>query len=302
MQFFQRRFDNIASLEGYAAPQWWRDLLSLWRPSGHDAGKHGLRLAIRNNYLNFYRKGQSIAAVSFANGGLAASLHHKYVADNVEGQEYVKLGADGSLRGKSLDTRYTGIDMLLEWIERAERNHATTEKRAVDEIVSANATIIDLEMGLPGTDERPYAPRMDIVALERAESGAHVVFWEAKMVHDGRIRSRSEPEVFEQLKEYEDFATDDVSTGRNAVPGSYKEVARLLVRFSALAGGAYPLGDLVREVAASQAPLSVDCKPRLIVVKDDRRRDEAAWMRHAQKLVDAGWAPKVLDHGGPYTL
>lgn len=302
MQHFQRRLDNLGSLAAAKPPQWWSDLLSLWRPSGTPADSHGLRLAIRNNYLNFYRKGQSIAAIGIsADGEPTASLHHKYVDKDAAGQEYVTLREDGVIKGNSLQIEYAGMEMLLEWISRAE-TYATTEKKAVDEIVSANEGVIDLEMGLPGTAERQYAPRMDIVALESSPHGVQIAFWEAKMVSDGRIRSKSEPEVLDQLREYAEFAQEDISSGRHSVRTSYQNVCKLLIRLSRMAGGAYPLGDLVRHAAESQFPLAVDPKPRLLVVKDGARRNSAAWERHAQKLKDAGVNLKILEHGGPYAL
>jgi hypothetical protein len=62
-------------------PHWFKDLLSLWRPSGHASGKAGLRVAIRNDYLNFYRLGQSVARVACVSGELIAEVHYKYVLD-----------------------------------------------------------------------------------------------------------------------------------------------------------------------------------------------------------------------------
>jgi hypothetical protein len=302
MQYFQRRLENLNQLAAGTPPQWWSDLLSLWRPSGHSVGAHGLRLAIRNNYMNFYRKGQSVAAVSInADGEPIASLHHKYVDQDAAGQEYVTLGADGRVKGKSVLIEYAGMEMLQEWIERAE-SYAANEKKAVDEIVARNDCVIDLEMGLPGTAERHYAPRMDIVALESRSGGAQIAFWEAKMVADGRLRSQTEPEVLKQLQEYEHFAREDITSGRHAVRSSYQNVCALLVRLSRMAGDTHLLGDLVRQVAASKLTLDVDPKPRLVVVKDDARRNEAAWEGHAQKLRAAGVTLKILQHGGSYAL
>src|ERR1700733_15377002 len=65
---FERRligwdaFKNAATSD---EPHWFKDLLSLWRPSGHSRGAEGLRVAIRNGYLNFYRLGQSVARVEY---------------------------------------------------------------------------------------------------------------------------------------------------------------------------------------------------------------------------------------------
>lgn len=68
-----------------AEPHWFKDLLSLWRPSGHPSGDHGLRLAIRNGYLNFYRLGQSFARVAYVSGKLIAEVHYKYVLGDLPG-------------------------------------------------------------------------------------------------------------------------------------------------------------------------------------------------------------------------
>jgi hypothetical protein len=69
-------FENAASS---IEPQWFKDLLPLWRPSGQCSGAAGLRIAIRNGYLNFYRLGQSIARVGCVSGELRADVHYKYV-------------------------------------------------------------------------------------------------------------------------------------------------------------------------------------------------------------------------------
>ncbi len=47
-------FGNAAGAPG---DNLWKDLLRCWKPYGDD----GLRLAIRNDYLNFYALGQSVA-------------------------------------------------------------------------------------------------------------------------------------------------------------------------------------------------------------------------------------------------
>lgn len=74
---FARRFDHAAAQRCQA--QWWRDLLSLWRPAGVPSGDDGLRLAVRNGYLNFYRLGQSVGRVEVKRGELVCFVHAKYV-------------------------------------------------------------------------------------------------------------------------------------------------------------------------------------------------------------------------------
>jgi hypothetical protein len=79
---FERCLTGWSALENAATsdePHWFKDLLSLWRPSGHCSGATGLRLTIRNGYLNFYRLGQSVARVYCVSGELRADVHSKYV-------------------------------------------------------------------------------------------------------------------------------------------------------------------------------------------------------------------------------
>jgi hypothetical protein len=48
------RRDALASLWSITdtrGDHWWKHLLSLWRPNGTAAGRQGLRLAMRDNYL-----------------------------------------------------------------------------------------------------------------------------------------------------------------------------------------------------------------------------------------------------------
>lgn len=70
-------------------------MLKLWRPSGVESGSDGLRLAIRNDYLNFYRLGQSIARVEINSQGIPTAItHFKYVGGTGNGpldKEYIEL-------------------------------------------------------------------------------------------------------------------------------------------------------------------------------------------------------------------
>jgi hypothetical protein len=127
MSQFSRQIENLPAIEsisGDAVPSWWKDLLSLWRPSGFKSGDYGLRLAIRNGYFNFYRLGQSIARVEINREGMpTAETHFKYVGDTGVGpldNDYVKLRGEKILwrRGRQSGERcYGGIEDLKKWIQ-----------------------------------------------------------------------------------------------------------------------------------------------------------------------------------------
>jgi hypothetical protein len=204
---------------------WFADLLRYWRPAG-DALRRDLtaeeplgsqgqiaeedpkrrRLAIRDGYVNFYRGGQSVARVSFGHkGGLQARIHNKYIyGQGGSGQNYLTLTSAGIADRKIVGEKaYSGLADLRGWITHA-NDHTGAEKRFVDLVVARNPNTIDLEMALPAYSLAPNerrAPRMDLVAIERFGERWQIVFWEAKLVDDGRARCRDDApfKVVEQL-------------------------------------------------------------------------------------------------------
>ena len=291
---------------------WFRDLLLRWQPAGDalvgsadKATKH-LRLAIRDGYLNFYRLGQSVAKVGFSQAGVPeAKIHNKYVDDGVGDQSYVLLkgGRLYSAKGEDLG-RYTGPDQLDGWIEEAEE-YSGREKCFVDEVVARNTNVIDLEMGLPATGDVKTAPRMDLVALEEAANGWRIVFWEAKLMGDGRLRRSGDlvPEVVAQLNAYMLWMAHPGNTER--VAKAYHEACRLFVRFHSLAQsvGAAPaqLGRGIIAVATAATAPEVDMQPRLII---EDRVPNATWEAngHHAKLTSHSVAMHIVREDAGLTL
>lgn len=305
MSQFARQLTNLEKLGGRAAdslPLWWKDLLSLWTPSGVDSGSDGLRLAIRDGYLNFYRLGQSIARVEIDGQGMpTATTHFKYVGGTGEGRpdrEYVALRDDWLVwqRGGREERRAYKSGDLKSWI--AVVNHeprsggksgfAGDEKKFVDRLVTANPNVIDLEMGLPAWGERRTAPRMDLVAIEE---GRRVVFWEAKLVEDSRLRCRApiernskredlKPEVLKQLYDYREFLANPEHV--RLVETAYRQAAREMQILWGLTGRGEEmrLGDDLL-AAARLSELDVDQEPRLVVFNKPVSK---SWSVHEAKL------------------
>jgi hypothetical protein len=282
---------------------WFKDMLSHWRPAGDalrrsmavdngdictspvaEQSPRHLRLAVRNGYINLYRDGQSVAKIDFAaTRRLQARIHNKYVhGDNGSGQTYVALTSAGLPDWQTGQLRkYGGLSDLNEWIgaasERARgraSKPALKEKQFVDLVVASNPDTIDIEMALPAylaNPEERRAPRMDLVALEPAGDRWRIVFWEAKLVDDPRLRcgdKNANPKVVDQLEQYTAWLDHD---GHCAlVAAAYQNACRLLVAFHQLAKGVNTeiedLGPGIVAVAAEGAPpLLVDRKPRLLI-------------------------------------
>jgi hypothetical protein len=155
---------------------WLKDMLRDWRPAGdvvhrdmteahklissgqtleEDPGR--LRLAIRNEYLNFYRGGQSVAKIGFSSSGcLQARIHNKYVhGETGSSHKYVTLTSAGLPDQQTRELRdYGGLAELECWVANANK-HVGKEKRFVDLIVARNPDTIDLEIALPAySDDR----------------------------------------------------------------------------------------------------------------------------------------------------
>jgi hypothetical protein len=265
---------------------WFGDLLRHWRPAGDALVSQGrvaeedlrLRLAIRADCVNFYRSGQSVAKVYLdSRDGLQALIHNKYVNGQASnGKHYLRVTSAGvSNRKMNIEEAYGGTEEMRRWIANA-NDHAGREKKFVDLVVAHNPNTIDLEMALPADSTDRRSPRMDLVALERSGERWRIVFWEAKLVDDGRARCSGDalPKVVEQLRQYTCWLRRNDNCRRVLL--EYQKACRLLVEFRDLAARVNPdigeLGPGIIAVAASdESGLCLDDVPRLLI--DDRTAD-----------------------------
>lgn len=299
---FRRRLEGIAELEMLArskVPNWWQDLLRHWRPAGESAGNDGLRLAIRDNYLNFYRKGQSVARVHFGKDGLpCASVHLEYlgVKKPPKGKEYARLQGDVFVsRVLAESISFHAGHTITDIIKEAE-SHAGTEKHFVDIALDDNPAAVDLEIGLPKPPGLKGAQRIDLAILEKRPDSNQIelVFWEAKTIDDPRLKSSDpKPEVICQLRTYEKI----LSEGLDNFARQYKETCALLVELSKMAGHCdnnVKLSELVTAVARGETILTIDAKPRLVIFEGQAIakgekvtvKRVAAWDQHQRKLTE----------------
>lgn len=273
MDKFMRRFAE-ANLAACRDNPGIATLFDRWVLPGQPAGSHGLRVAIRNNYLNFYVKGQSVGELRLLGEWPRLMLHSKYhelVPKGEErtagpGQTYVTLKADV--------LELATPELVDGWIRTAE-TYAGDEKRFVDDLVGVTPGTIDLEMALPAQDgstgEDRTAPRMDLVVAQ----GTDIAFWEAKCAVNGELRARSDyaedaagryaagPHVLWQLRRYQKWCHQD---GRIAqVRDAYVETARLLLALARLFGKSGPALDAWQALAEAGSTASVILPPGIVV-------------------------------------
>lgn len=303
MSIFQRNLNlNAISNANLASAPWLTDMLRHWYPAGNcvpmvqwdgalgskkEIGVRpmGLRLAIRNGYMNFYCGGQSIAKVTLGKT-LKAKTHSKYLNDDVAGS-----GVYQDLEAHHAD--------VAPWMSRSHAYHGV-EKLFVDAVCSVSGTIIDMEMGLPGlpvkdakTGEfRLVAPRIDLVALEPDDGGWKIVFWEAKLPRDARMRTQGDkPEVVAQLESYSAWFADEAANER--VLAGYKNTCRMICEIHKRAENA---GIPVRPLHA--AIVAIGNKPELLKAIDPKVR-LLIDLRKDDPLFCKEHLPKLEKHGIP---
>ena len=295
---------QLAKLAGSQTDNWWKDLLALWGPSGTGKAERPLRLAVRNNYLNFYLRGQSVARVAFDRQNHPfVDVHVKYAFSGATEQAYARLtGADIVHPKNGHSATYMGASSLREWMARAAK-WETAEKAEVERVVADNAGVIDLEMGLPAHLDQT-AMRMDLVALELGAGATNIVFWEAKRITDARLKSKAgAPEVTEQVKSYHSYLT--VEAHRLGIIKAYAEPCRLLKNFADWAGASGKpllLDPLVRNIAKNPDGLDLDITPRLVIFGTEDQLSAPGWKAHQAKLVGEHRVPVLTIKTGDYRL
>ena len=318
MSKFKRDFPVSKVAGSLNSNSWLADLLRRWRPAGGSTsgapdsadphnGEATLRLAVRDGYLNLYQAGQSVARVSFKGVNPEAKIHEKYIhGEEAVGQQYVALTSEGYLDHDGTRRPYAGMSDLEAWIKNA-KAYGGREKAFVEQVVSRNANVVDLEMALPAylteAAER-RAPRMDLVALEPHESSWKLVFWEAKLVTDGRARCEGdgEPEVCRQIESYTKWLGH--GDHRELVKMAYTDACKILFSLHEIAASLNPeirsLGEAI-VLIKSGAALTVDERPRLLI--DDRTEDASFTKNgHLQKLRDLGHHVQVIGKGDDMLL
>lgn len=259
---------------------WLPELLANWAPSGSTGT---LRIAIRNGYMNFYAKGQSIAKITYnrRDRKLALHVHKKYVIDSPRDEKgYIIFDMKGNYTGDN-KVKYNGLQTLDAWINRSSK-YTNEEKRNIDTLVDETPTIIDLEMGLPAYDGGNNSLRIDIVSLEGSADDLRLTFSEAKMISDSRLRSSiQQPKVLGQINRYRAYLNNHER--RLRIVEAYRQTCRIIRNFHIMASGltALPhLDPLILAAAEPNSPLGIDDTLRLIVFDNGNPRREKAWQKH----------------------
>jgi hypothetical protein len=265
---------------------WWR----------HMADDPELFLAVRDNTLNVYYRGNSLVLVSYEAGHLIGRTHYKYLLKPRSRLCYIR-STDGHLDwpdglvGELLLQDLGDIAVL----KAASLPYAGEEKSGVHHVLQSNPNIVDVEIAFgeeAAADDQAQALRIDFAALQEGGTGSELVFFEAKHMFNSELRASgaAEPSVIHQIRNYERFLTQH----QHELAVSYQQVCQNLAGLRGRSAA-----EIIKRVADG-APLSVSTTPRLVVFGfDEDQHRGAVWGNHRQKLIDALGRDRVLLRGNP---
>ena len=292
MSEFSRGYssEKLASLIAHAERgHWTAELFKLWRPSGTMAAD-GLRLAFRNDTINLYRKGQSVAKVGLTGSVPWLSVHWKYALDaELAKGPYVRMSGD-QLLARDGKPSANFNELFIDWMSAVDgdsesrKGYSGLEKSLIELLLSnpVNNNVIDLEVGIPGLSKR-----IDLATIEAGADGQPCVYFgEVKHFQDGRMRkaklgdgTRPDPEVVSgQLAPYANWLKDH----KDLVGRAYIRAAQQMLQLWKAIGTEGQLPSAIRQ-AAECGKLAVCEFPRLIVISSAAERNGKAypsWAEH----------------------
>jgi len=299
--------DALGKLAGEKGPNWWKEILD----------NADLHLAIREDYLNIYAKGQSVFKIRLgkkASDGVrrpVMTTHYKYllIPTMPRDKQYVTFDGEDFLMKEQpikpdtlIQTSYISGKTVPRLVHSA-ISHSNPEKRGVHVIANGNPNVIDMEIAYskerePGPEDpsklddaddnkprkaKSTAPRIDLAALfPNGEGKAHLVFYEVKRFDDGRLWG-NKPPVLDQIGKYDTFLRSKEFKLKTAYTNVCKLLSELVPKKD--------LSPLINEVALGLRKLEVDKASRLVVFGFDKdqkkgRLEELKSVLKAQGLAD----------------
>lgn len=300
MNSFKRGISNqdfiTALKEEYNTGGWWQGIVD----------DKELFIAIRNEYINVYYKGNSLLKLSFVNGEFLAETHYKYlIRPNVKpfliktsaNMAFIPNGTKGVL-----DNYLIHNLSEIKSIKTASASYSGTEKEGIQKIILSNDNIVDLEIALtqeaeedemnPEQGRKSSAKRIDFAALQKKDSYYELIFFEAKDFSNKDLRAKGSavPEVIQQINNYEKLLNqyqEDIINSYRLVCSNLCEILPNNLHKKMILG------------VAEGASMKVNVEPRLVVFGFDEDQGEGSiWCPHKEKLVES-LREKFLAKGNP---
>lgn len=180
--------------EEYESGGWWK----------HIADDDQLFVAIRNQYLNVYWKGNSLLELRLNGSDLVGLIHYKYLLRPDRKAAYINV-----LGGRPVIEDPAGLFLNSidpERLRKAAAPYSGGEKDGVHQILLGNPNVIDVEIAFRrecDTGKPSRTVRIDFAAIQTGCNGPELGFFEAKRFANKEIRaSKKAAQVEEQMDEY----------------------------------------------------------------------------------------------------
>lgn len=263
--------------EEYKPGSWWQRI----------ADDPQLFIAIRDEYLNVYWKGNSLLRLRMEEGALIGEAHYKYLLRPDCANPYIPIAGGRPTMGNHADFFFNDISEVTA-LKRAADVYAGEEKTGVHKIVMSNPNIIDVEIAFSTTNEKSgarVAQRIDFAALKRDGSAWELVLYEAKAFSNPELRASGEGvPVLNQIEGYRQF----LRTAKAEITDSYRTVCGNLLALDGVNNRFGSLQNGLKEIAEGRCKFSVSDDVRLVVFGYDGDQScGSVWTAHRQKLFDA---------------
>lgn len=260
----------IAALnQEYENGGWWRTL----------ADEKETLIAIRDQYLNVYRNGCSIAVVSFVKGKLVASIHYKFLLKKKASPRPYVPCIDGVPQIEAHANYFISSLGQIEDIRYSTNLYGGEEKVGVHKIILANPNIVDTEIALSGEESDDENSRIDFCAIQSVDKKLTLRFFEAKhYTYTVALRATDgDAKVIRQLEKYANI----LNQKRAEILSAYKESIRLAGQIK----GCNILGSQFSDSDLDNLELDVD--PRLVIFGfDDDQKNGKNFQKHMGKLKE----------------
>ena len=234
-----------------------------------------LFIAIRNESINVYFKGNSICKLIFSKGQIIGKTHYKYLL-LPDLNKYVDTTALGVYTYPGKASMFVNSLNDIEFIKKASSIYAGEEKTGVHSIVyNKYHNILDLEISF--SDVEDAKDRMDFMQLVGDKnSNLKLVFYEAKCFTNSEIRSKTgEPKVLAQMERYKRA----LQINAVDIVESYKLVSKNIKQLNIV--GKRNLINCIDD----ETILTIDPMPHLIIFGFDQdQKRGSVWTPHFEAL------------------
>jgi hypothetical protein len=281
-----------------AGTDWGRQLL------GFRDGNDHLFIAVRDKYLSVYVEGRAVfKRIEEKGDKLVAVFDQRYLLGKDSPSGDLHFDGERILRNSGGEVKLAPDTVspltFSTWVSRvknydladSEDQSGQAREKGCLAPHALSPSVVNLEMALPGFPSQKdgrailIAPRIDMVHLEPTQTGAELVFTEAKLFSNKGLRSSSSvnPTV-EQILKYRDY----LEKHSDAVRAAYAEACKHLVEIRKHQGvEVHPLLSLV---AGNFSRLTLRTLPRLLIFKteNDARKSERVWQVHERAITGNG--------------